>query len=174
MTMTTAALGTATLTVAAFLAAPLDAGNDADAPLPKIAKARLVSRGVELSLAPAGGRVLQAGDQAEFDLTALNTTDEPASVTVDIAMTASSPMDALSRTIRLPSALWQAEQVVTLQPRETKVVMLSTRTNLPPNSIINVSLREPGPKLALELLGITALSFSTVATNAGPAVALFQ
>ena len=115
LTITTVALGTATLTVAAFWAGPIDAGSDADAPPAKIAKSRLVSHGVELTLASAGGRAFKAGDQPEFELTALNTTNQPASVSVCVTMTASSPTDALSRVIRLPSVLWQQEQVVTLQ-----------------------------------------------------------
>ena len=52
LTITTAALGTATLTVAAFWAGPTDAGHDADAPPAKIAKPRLISHGVEMALAP--------------------------------------------------------------------------------------------------------------------------
>lgn len=171
LTIATAALGTAALTVAAFWAGPMDASNDADAPSAKIAKARLVSHGVELALAAAGGRTFHAGEQAEFELTALNTTDQPASVGVGVTLTASAPADALSRTIRLPSVLWQREQVVTLQPRETKVLTLCAQTNLPPNSVIAVSLREPGAKAGLVPLGITALSFSTVAPKAAPTVA---
>ena len=89
LTIATAALGTATLTVAAFWAGPIDAGNDADAPPAKIAKSRLVSRGVEMALAPAGGRTFKAGDQPEFELTALNTTNQPASVSVCVTMTSS-------------------------------------------------------------------------------------
>ena len=37
LTITTAALGTATLTVTAFCAGPMDAATDADAPPPKVA-----------------------------------------------------------------------------------------------------------------------------------------
>jgi hypothetical protein len=111
-------------------------------------------------------------DQPEFELTALNTTDQPASVTVGITMTASSPVDALSRTVRLPLVLWQREELVKLSPKETKMLALCATTNLPPNSLISVMLREPGPKGAPVAPGITALSFSTVAPGALPTVAL--
>ena len=174
LTIATAALGTATLTAAAFWARPLDAGSDADAPPAKIASARLVVHGVEVGLAPTGGRPFKTGDQPEFELTALNTTDQPASVTVGVTMTASSPADALSRTIRLPLVLWQQEQVLTLKPKETKVVALCASTNLPPKSVISVSLREPGPGAAPFLMGVTALSFSTAAPETQPAVASLQ
>jgi hypothetical protein len=158
----TVALGTATLTVASFWAGPIEAGGDADAPLAKIAKSRLVSHGVEMTLAPAHGRVFKAGDQPEFELTSLNTTNQPASVSVCVTMTASSPADALSRVIRLPAVLWQQEQVVTLNPNETKVLALRASTNLPPNSVISVALGDPGQKGAPLQPGIVALSFSTV------------
>ena len=171
LTITTVTLGTATLTVAAFWAGPIEAGSDADAPAAKIAQPQLVSHGVEMTLAPAGGRVFQAGDQPEFELTALSTTNQLASVAVSVTMTAASPADALSRVIRLPKVLWQHEQVVTLQPHETKVLALCASTNLPPDSVISVSLREPGVKATPFLPGIVALSFSTVVPKALPVVA---
>ena len=171
LTTATVALGTATLTVAAFWASPMEAGNDADAPPAKLAKARFVSHGVEMTLASADGRVFKAGDRPEFELTALNTTNQPASVSVCVSMTASSPADALSRVIRLPMLMWQQEQVVTLQPKETKVLVLFAGTNLPPNSVISVSLREQDQKTAPFLPGIVALSFSTVVPKALPTVA---
>ena len=171
LTITTVALGTATLTVAAFWAGPIEAGNDANAPPAKLAKSRLVLHGVEMTLAPAGGRVFKAGDQPEFELTALNTTDQAASASVCVTMTASSPADALSRVIRLPMVLWQQEQVVTLQPKETKVLALCASTNLPPNSVIAVSLRDPAQKAAPFTPSIVALSFSTVVPRALPTVA---
>ena len=162
MTIATVALGTATLTVAAFWAGPIEAGGDADVPLAKIAQSRLVSHGVEMTLAPAHGQVFRAGDQPEFELTAFNSTNQPACVSVCVTMTASSPADALSRVIRLPTVLWQQEQVVRLKPNEKKVLALCASAKLPPNSMISVSLREPGEKGGVVPLGVAALSFSTV------------
>ncbi|MGO8925457.1 MAG: hypothetical protein ACLQU3_00835 [Limisphaerales bacterium] len=171
LTITTVALGTATLTVAAFWAAPIEAGSDADTPPAKLAKPQLISHGVEMTLASAGGRVFKAGDQPEFELTALNTTNQLANVSVCVTMTASSPADALSRVIRLPKVLWQQEQVFTLQPNETKMLALCASTNLPVNSVISVSLREQDQKPAPLTPGIVALTFSTVVPTALPAVA---
>jgi len=171
LTITTVALGTATLTVAAFWAGPIEAGNDADAPPSKIARTRFVSHGVEMTLAAAGGRVFKAGDQPAFELTALNTTSQAASASVCITMNASSPADALSRAIRLPTVLWQQKQVVTLQPKETKVLALCASAKLPPNSVIAVSLGDPGQKAAPFTPGVLALSFSTVVPKALPMVA---
>ena len=87
----TAALGTATLTVAALWTGSLDAGNDADSPPPKIAKPLLVTRGIEVALAPAGERVFRAGDQPAFELTALNTTHQPTSASLCVTMSAFGP-----------------------------------------------------------------------------------
>lgn len=174
MTITTVALGTATLTVAAFWAGHLEAGSDADTPSAQIAKSRFVAHGVELTLASSAGRGFQAGDQPELELTALNTTNQPASLAVCVTMTSSSPANMLSRVISLPTVLWQREQVVTLQPNESKVFALCASTNLPANSVISVSLREQGPNAGPVPLGIAALSFSTIVPKALPTVALTQ
>jgi len=171
LTIVTVALGTATLTVAAFWAGPSEAGGDADAPPSKLDQARFLSHGVALTLAPAGGRVFKAGDQPEFELTALNTTPQPASASVCVTLTASSPADRFSRVARVPAALWQQEQVVTLQPKETKVLTLRAGRKLPPNSMISVSLHEPDQKGAPFTTSIVALSFSTLVPKAPPTVA---
>jgi hypothetical protein len=63
---------------------------------------------------------------------------------------------------------------VKLAPRETKVLTLCASTNLPPNSVITVSLREPGAQATPMLPGITALTFSTVVPKAAPVVASAQ
>ena len=174
LTIATVALGTATLTVAGFWAGPSEAGSEADTPPAKIAKPRFVARGVEMTLAAADGRVFKAGDQPAFELTALNTTDQAASASVCVTMTASAPANMISRVIRLPQVLWQQEQTVTLQPRETRVLALCASTNLPPNSVISVLLRAPDQEAAPFPLGIPALNFSTVVPNALPTVALTQ
>ena len=183
LTVTSVALGTATLTVATFWSGPLDAGIDA-APPATIAKPSLVSHGVEMTIAAVGGQVFKAGEQPVFELTAVNRTNQDAGAAVCVAMTCSAPADPLSRVIRMPSTLWQQEQVVTLKPGETKVYGLSTRTNLPANNLISVSLREVDPKgignseradgvrAARPFQpGIVALSFSTVAPGRVPAFA---
>jgi hypothetical protein len=162
LTIATVALGTATLTVATFWAGPSEAGGETDAPPANIGKSRFVMHGVELTLASACGRVFKAGDRPEFELTALNTTNQRASVSVCVTMTASSPADAMSRVISLPTVLWQQEQVVRLQPNETKMFALRASRSLPPNSVISVSIREPGQKGELVPLGVAVLSFSTV------------
>jgi hypothetical protein len=172
LTITTVALGTATLTVAAFWAGPTEAGADADAPLTRIAKSQFVARGIEMTLASAEGRVFKAGDQPEFELTALNTTKEPAKASVCVTMTATSPAEALSRVISIPAVMWQKEQVVTLQPNERKTFTLCAGTNLPPNKVFSVSLREPDQKAGPFGPGVMALTFSTVATKALPTVAV--
>ncbi len=171
LTITTAALGTATLTVAAFWVRPLDAGNDAGAPPPKLARSLLISHGVEMALAPVGGRAFKAGDQPEFALTAINTTSQPASASVCVTMTAAAPADPLSRVIRLPSVLCRQEQIVSLQPNETKVYALCAKTNLPPKSVISVSLRDLEQTSSRPPAGIVALSFSTAVDAPLPVVA---
>ena len=171
MMISTAAIGTAALTVAAFWASPLEAGNDADTPPPKIAKSLLVTRGVELTLAPAGGRAFQPGDQPAFELTALNTTHQPASVSLCVTMTTFAPANSMSRVLPAPSVLWRQEQVVTLKPDEKKAYSLCASTNLPAKSVISVSLQDLAEKPARFPAGIVALRFSTAPAVALPVVA---
>ena len=171
LTITTVALGTATLTVAAFWAHPIEAGGDADAPPSKIAKSQLVTHGVELTLTPADGRAFKAGDQPQFELTALNTTQEAASAAVQVTMTSVSPASMVSRVGPMPRVLWKREQIVTLKPNEKKALNLGTSTNLPANSVISVSLGEQNQKAGPFAPGIEVLSFSTVAPKALPTVA---
>jgi hypothetical protein len=166
LTIATAALGTASLTVVTFWAGPIDAGNDADAPPPKFVRSLLISHGVELALAPAGGRAFKAGDQPEFELTALNTTSRPVSASVSVTMTASAPVNKLSRAIPVPSVLWRQEQIVSLHPNETKIYALSAKTNLPPMSVISLSLEDLEQKPPHPPAGILAFSFSTVPDGA--------
>ncbi len=174
LTIGTAALGTAALTVAAFWARPIDAGSEAEASLAKVAPARLFSHGVELELVTAGGRTFKSGEQAEFELSALNTTDQPTSASVCVRMAASSLADAFARTVRMPRVIWQRDEFVTLGPKETKTLALSTSTNLPPKSMISVSLREAGQQAGTVVAGITALTFSTTERGDRPVIALVQ
>jgi hypothetical protein len=179
LTIATAALGTATLTVVAFWAGPMDAGDDADAPPPKIAQARLVTRGVELTLAGIAGRTFKTGERPEFALTARNTTPQMARISFCVSMTATAVADPTSRTIRLPSVLWEQQQSLTLNANETKTLTLCASTNLPPRSLISVSLREPHPGAAPVAPGIaipnpsavTVLNFTTAPARALPTVA---
>lgn len=166
LTIATAALGTACLTVVTFWAGPIDAGNDAGTPPPKLAKSLLISHGVELALAPSGGGTFKAGDQPEFALTAINTTSQPASASICVTMTASAPVNKLSRAISIPLVLWRQEQIVSLQPNETRVYALAAKTNLPPMSLLSVSLQDLEQKTTTLPAGIVALSFSTIPDSA--------
>ena len=191
MTITTVALGTAALTVMTFWSSPLEAGAEADAFGTKVPKAKLVSHGVEMTLATAGGQTFKAGDEPAFVLTAVNPTAAPAAVTVRLAMTATSPTDKMSRVPRLPTALWQQHETLTLKPHETRAVAISTSKKLPAKSMIGVSLQESSPSVtnamgvAAQVLpevqqaaaygayqsGIVALNFSTAAPVAQTASA---
>jgi hypothetical protein len=159
----------------------MEAGKEADTPRAEIAKPKLVVRGVEMTLASANGRVFYAGDEPAFELTAINTANQPASVTVGVSVSCSAMQSAFSRMLSAPRILWQQEQFVTLDPKETKVTSLHVQTNLPPDSLVSVSLREvnapghgtaPGnPQLVVgQPRGVVAMSFSTAPAKA-PSVA---
>jgi len=145
MNIASVAAGTAAVTIVTCWPGSTDAGAEQDALAAKIAKPKLVCNGVEMSLAAAGGRVFKAGDLPVFELAAVNTTAEPATVAVGVVMSASSTADALSRVIRLPAILCQEQRLIVLKPHEARTVLLSPKTKLPPNSLISVSLEEsPG------------------------------
>jgi len=63
-------------------------------------------------------------------------------------MTGSSPADMMSRVPRMPTALWQQDQMLVLQPNETKVLTIPVPAKLPAKSMIGVSLLEAGPATA--------------------------
>jgi hypothetical protein len=86
-------------------------------------------------------------------------------------MTASAPINKLSRAIPVPSVLWRQEQIVSLQPNETKVYALSAKTNLPPKSVISISLQDLEQKANRLRAGIVALTFPTIIDGPVPAVA---
>jgi hypothetical protein len=197
MSVTLVAVGTATLTVAAFLANPLEAGSGASAPATPIATPKLVAGGLELSLVPAPGRVFQAGDQPAFELRAVNTRPEAATVKVCVTLRASDPAGLISRVVRVPAVFWREEQVLTLGANESQTTAVLVRTNLPANRLISVLLSQavpeetpaaaggflpntPEPRLGMASAenpaaprpAILALTFSTAPPKPAPALAV--
>lgn len=179
MTIVTAALATAALTVTTFWSGPLEADNPGDNPATRIAKPTLVAHGIEMTLAAPTDRTFIAGEEPVFELTAVNTTDQPSAASVSVSVTATSPSDTMSRVPRLPKALWQQNLPVTLQANETKTLAIAVPAKLPPHSMIAVLLRDADPAPALSTTspaskplprragppesGISALNFSTAA-----------
>ena len=187
LAITTVALGTAALTVVTFWSGPIDAGIEAEGPTTKITHPKLKCNEVEFSVAHRGLWAIKAGDRPEFQLTAINTTKQPRTAKVEIIMSASPPVSALSRTIAMPRVLWRREQEVTLNPDETRVIPLSVGTNTPANSNVSIRLADMSPsvaqvtkapgeipfKSAVQPLRneIVAFTFSTV-TNTEPLLSL--
>jgi hypothetical protein len=143
MSVAVVAVGTATLTVAGFLANPIEAGGGADGPATAIATPKLAADGVELTLTPAQGRVFQTGDQPAFELHAVNTLPQATTVKVCVTMTATDPAGMFSRIMRPPAELWREDQLVALKANETRTVLLQANTNLPANRQFFVSLSVP-------------------------------
>jgi hypothetical protein len=144
-TIGAAALVTATLTVAIFLPASIEAGGDGDGLAAKIAQPKLVSHGVEITLTTVTNQTLKPGDKPVFELTLVNTTNGPADVAVRVAMTSMSPGGMVSRMGPMSQNLWEDQYTTTLKPNETKVVSLETNTRIPTNSTINVVLQSVDP-----------------------------
>jgi hypothetical protein len=142
VTFTATAVGAAALTVALFLGARLEAGTGANPLAPTIAKPELIASGIRMTLAPAGGRQFQAGDQPGFELTAVNTLNAPSCASVNLTVSAAAPSSPLSRTLAIPQLLWSQTQSLSLRPNESKTFTFIARTNLPPHRIISVFLSE--------------------------------
>jgi len=193
VTITTVALGTATLTVATFLGNIIEAGNDANPLAPTIARPELVADGVKMTLAASAGCELKAGEAPAFDLQTVNTLDKPAEMRVRLTMTAVSPTSPLSRMIAMPVELWHEDRTITLGPNETKTLAFNAATNLPANKAFSVSMLAIDPTaaaegagnlvagtdpklrpLSLSRLGVVGLSFSTVPKAATPNTQLAQ
>jgi len=181
LSITTAALGAAVLTVLAFGSRPLEAGPG-EIPPPQIAQPKLQAHGLTLSLAAAKATGLKAGDQPAFDLTVVNTNDADASAVVRVAMSCSAPLSPMARTIPIPALVWQERRALTLKPHETNVFAFPTHTTLPADKVVMIGLEEAtesstsavaskaGPPSAPGLLsprGIVALTFTT-ATHTPP------
>ena len=144
-TVAVVAVGTAALTIMTFWPGSMEAGGEADANAARLAKPKFVQHGVEMTLEAKGGVVLKAGDQPVFELTAINTCDQAAETSVSVSVWGTAPADALSRTPRMPVRIWECDQFVSLEPKETKTFALDTRTALPTNSLVSVLLQEPKP-----------------------------
>lgn len=182
LTISTAAIATAALTVATLGGGSTEAGGDAAAPAAKITAPSLVTHGVTLTLNAKDNRVFKTGEQPEFELKAMNGT-QPATVHVALELNSTTMASLASRVMRSPNILWHDEMTLSLKPNETKVMALAAKTNLPPNCFISVVLREAGTneeRATLEsslnpnavaisrarLPAIVALNFSTLTNMA--------
>lgn len=184
LTITTVAVGTAALTVVTFWSNPLNAGLDPEGPATKIKQPKLVCNGLELSLVHPGSQAIKAGDRPQFELTAVNTARETRTAKVLVEMTCTAPTSPLSRTIAMPTELWQQEQTLTLKAGETRTLPLASTAAVPTNNLISVHLYDLDPSVATitsvptgakpvgffrpSLRDIVALTFSTVTNTAKP------
>ena len=179
------AMATATLTVAAFLPATLEADGGNPLP-PKIEQPKLVVNGAQITLAAAKNAVFKAVDEPAFELTAVNTSNQPVKVEVQVAMSAVAAGGLGSRMPMMSKELWKDRCTLALKPHETKTVSLLTGTKAPTNSLVNVSMWPAHPTETttnsaiptVQIAGlpgvypsaILALSFSTRVQPAQPTV----
>jgi len=145
LTITSAALGTAALTLVTFWPGPSDAGTEAQEAATRIAQPKLVCQDIELSLAHPGGQAIKAGDRPQFELTAVNTAKETRTAKVCATMSSSAPENRLSRTIQMPTELWHQEETLTLKAGETRVIPLAVTAGVPANSLVSVHLVDMVP-----------------------------
>jgi len=159
--MVSAALITFVIALAAFWPVFINATDEGNSVSPKIADPRVAAGGVEMKLKAAGNRTFKEGEEPIFELTAVNTTDQPTSVTVGTLMTATPAVDRRSRTLAMAVPLWQDLRTITLGPRQTQIITESTNATLQPNKKIDVylGLANAAPNSRAGL--VSMLSFST-------------
>ncbi len=155
LTMASVALGTATLTVAAFLEKPLNAGDES---LLSITP-KLVINNIVVTMPADPNQHFKAGDKPEFEICAVNTVNRPVQATFIMSMTATSPRSLVSRTPATPAMLWTQDETLALGPKETKRLKIPTGAALPANQEISVLLVDaspPAPSASAPTSGITA------------------
>ena len=173
LTVSTVALTTATLCLAAFWNPSLEAGGDSDVIPAKIATPKLITKGVELTLSKTGAAEVREGDQPVFELAAINTTQTAAQFDVRLAMSATSLRSAMSRMVELPGPLWHCDQSIVLKPGERKTFTLATHTKMPAGRLVSVTLTEASPVPALTP-GLAIQLPNAVSTPPGIAVLTFS
>lgn len=157
-------VGTATLTVLVFGSNSMIAIDENEPIKPKIAVPSLKTHGANISLKVPEGVTYKTGDKPELELTAVNLEKKPKTVKINVEMQSTSVASLYSRLPSVSRPLWKNQQILVLQPGETKVFKLATKTALPLDSIVSVTLS--GDNSAHDtadtpLNSIHALSFST-------------
>jgi hypothetical protein len=145
LTILSVALTTAALTVLAFWSVPIEAGNEAQNQAPKVAQPKLLTNGIEMTLVAAEGKTFQAGDEPVFQLTAVNTTAEPATAHLRLVMDSISPASAMSRIGPVPAMIWHQDCTIALKPNEKKTMTVASNTKLPVSGAITVSMQPIDP-----------------------------
>jgi hypothetical protein len=182
LTVTSVAVVTAALTILSNYGGSLNAGADNDQPAPRIENPMWLLHGVELTVQAKDRRAFKAGDQPEFEFKAVNTTDKPATLAVNVDLLSTPEINRLSRTMPVPTSVWREPRTFTLAPKETKSMAIATKTELAANKMFSVTLKEVGtdiqpflrtpspdpvPRIArIPYGGFIAMSFSTVAPKA--------
>jgi hypothetical protein len=80
------------------------------------------------------------GDRPQLVLRATNKGSAALSTTISLSITATSPASMLSRRLEIPEPLWTHQQLVTLQPGETRTYTLDTDAELPAGQMISIAI----------------------------------
>ena len=159
--MASAAVITLGITLVAALPGFIDANDDGNRVGPKIENPRLIDSGAEVRLKSADNRTFREGDEPVFELTAVNTTDQPTEITVETLMNSTANPAPRARTPSMPITLWSEPHTFSLGPQETRTITVATGTRLPANSRIDVYLRAVRAGLPLSADLVSMSSFST-------------
>jgi hypothetical protein len=132
------AVATTLLALALFLPTNLSA-VDTPAPAAAIEQPTLTCDGVKLTV-KSSAAIYRAGEMAVLELTAVNTTGKPVTLTPALRMTSAARPSELSRAMPMPKQVWQTEQTLSLKPGEVRTVGLNPNVPLTGPSTVSVTV----------------------------------
>jgi hypothetical protein len=133
------AAATAAATLAVLWPAPIEAVNPPPGAVQNRVQPTLKASGCELTVTASSAKY-QPGEMAALELTAVNKTDQPVSLTVVLKMTSQAPNSERSRLVLPPRQVWQGECSFSLEPLQRRVLPVTTDVPLPPGSMVSVTV----------------------------------
>ena len=130
---------TMAVTLAVLLPARVDAGAQAAAVKPLIARPKLVAAGCTFTL-KTDKQAYKPGEAPRVTIRAANPTDKPVRKDIFVSMSGISAASRMSRMPVMPRSLWRHKCPVSLKPGETKTICLDTGTKLPAGTIITIAM----------------------------------
>ncbi|HVS34127.1 MAG TPA: hypothetical protein VMS17_01015 [Gemmataceae bacterium] len=160
-------LGTATITAVLTLAllAPWAGKAEAGPTVhPTIAQAQLASHNCTFSLT-TDKPDYEAGQTPQIEVKAVNPTDQPATVSVWVTVTTTSPASRMSRMLPMPTVVWSHEFAFTLKPDETKS-LTATCAAMPALGNVAILLSDQNMSVLAGVYGVPAQTQTQVNNQA--------
>jgi hypothetical protein len=138
--------GSFLISMALLLPAKLDAVGPTTVPSAGLESAKITDHGAELSLLFDGRStsaiplMIKPGASMPLEFVAKNPTDQSVDLHAMIAIDTKRAPSPMSRTVSMPTQIWQQEETLTLLPGETKTISLSPAVHLTEGNIAMIQL----------------------------------